>query len=369
MPTFIKPILRVGITLLIVLAAGILISTLWQTYVRSPWTRDGRVSADVVQIAPEVSGTIAEVAVKDNQFVRRGDVLYRLDPKRFALAVQSANADLEGRRAEASVKSAIARRRTALGGDIIATETIDQAKTLFLVSSKSGGTIEPNVLYRHFRALVDDALGKDRAGMCFVAITDPGTPLERLARSEGFRRVFLNPSDIGGRYSVLSYFGLAPAALIGLNIAELINRAERMRTVCAAGVPAHENPAACLGAAMGALAQHGRDKLTLVTSPAIASFSLWAEQIIAEGKEAGERVRQDIEEKARSEGQALIERARESIEREQDLALEALRKESVDLALAAAAKLMHESLDDARDRELVMDYIDDLSERGGGAQA
>ncbi|HEX7954395.1 MAG TPA: efflux RND transporter periplasmic adaptor subunit [Burkholderiales bacterium] len=127
MPTFIKPILRVGITLLIVLAAGILISTLWQTYVRSPWTRDGRVSADVVQIAPEVSGTIAEVAVKDNQFVRRGDVLYRLDPKRFALAVQSANADLEGRRAEASVKSAIARRRTALGGDIIATETIDQA--------------------------------------------------------------------------------------------------------------------------------------------------------------------------------------------------------------------------------------------------
>ena len=127
MPTFIKPILRVGITLLIVLAAGILISTLWQTYVRSPWTRDGRVSADVVQIAPEVSGTIAEVAVKDNQFVRRGDVLYRLDPKRFALAVQSANADLEGRRAEASVKSAIARRRTALGGEIIATETIDQA--------------------------------------------------------------------------------------------------------------------------------------------------------------------------------------------------------------------------------------------------
>ena len=84
MPTYIKPILRVGITLLIVLAAGILISTLWQTYVRSPWTRDGRVSADVVQIAPEVSGTIAEVAVKDNQFVRRGDVLYRLDPKRFA---------------------------------------------------------------------------------------------------------------------------------------------------------------------------------------------------------------------------------------------------------------------------------------------
>ena len=94
-----------------------------------------------------------------------------------------------------------------------------------------------------------------------------------------------------------------------------------------------------------------------------------AQQLIAEGKDAGEKVRQDIEEKARSEGQALIERARESIGREKDLALEALRKESVDLALAAAAKLLHESLDDARDRELVMGYIDDLSEQGGGAQA
>jgi F-type H+-transporting ATPase subunit b len=94
-----------------------------------------------------------------------------------------------------------------------------------------------------------------------------------------------------------------------------------------------------------------------------------AQQQIAEGKEAGEKVRQDIEEKARTEGQALIERARESIEREKDAALEALRKESVDLALAAAAKLMHESLDETRDRELVMGYIDDLSGEGEGAQA
>jgi len=94
-----------------------------------------------------------------------------------------------------------------------------------------------------------------------------------------------------------------------------------------------------------------------------------AQQLIAEGKEAGEKVRQDIEEKARTEGQALIERARESIEREKDAALQALRKESVDLALAAAAKLMHESLDETRDRELVMGYIEDLSDQGEGAQA
>ena len=93
------------------------------------------------------------------------------------------------------------------------------------------------------------------------------------------------------------------------------------------------------------------------------------QQLIAEGKEAGEKVRQDIEEKARTEGQALIERARESIEREKDAALEALRKESVDLALAAAAKLMHEKLDETSDRALVMGYIDDLNDAGEGAQA
>ncbi len=94
-----------------------------------------------------------------------------------------------------------------------------------------------------------------------------------------------------------------------------------------------------------------------------------AQQLIAESREAGEKVRQDIEEKAKVEGQALIERARESIEREKDAALDALRRESVDLALAAAAKLMHESLDEAKDRELVMGYIDDLSAQGEGAQA
>ena len=94
-----------------------------------------------------------------------------------------------------------------------------------------------------------------------------------------------------------------------------------------------------------------------------------AQELIAEAKEAGEKVRQDIEEKAKVEGQALIERALESIEREKEAALEVLRRESVDLALAAAAKLMHESLDEAKDRELVMGYIDDLSEQGEGAQA
>ena len=164
---------------------------------------------------------------------------------------------------------------------------IDPAHTLFLVSSKSGTTIEPNVLYRRFRVLVEDAVGKRAAPGHFVAITDPGTPLERMARGEGFRRVFANPPDIGGRFSVLSYFGLVPAALMGVNVATLLERANCMREACAASVPANDNPGAWLGAVMGALAQRGRDKLTLVTSPSIASFGLWVEQLIAEstGKE------------------------------------------------------------------------------------
>ena len=166
------------------------------------------------------------------------------------------------------------------------TEALEPARTLFLVSSKSGGTIEPLSFYKHFRGLVGQALGK-KAGQNFVAITDPGTSLERLAQEQGFRRVFLNPPAIGGRYSVLSYFGLVPAALMGINVATLLDRADCMREGCPSYVPAHENPGARLGAILATLAVRGRDKLTLVTSPAIGSFGLWVEQLIAEstGKE------------------------------------------------------------------------------------
>ena len=166
-------------------------------------------------------------------------------------------------------------------------ETIDPAHTLFLVSSKSGSTTEPNMFYAFFRGLVEKTVGEDVAGQHFVAITDPGTPLEKMAREQGFRRVFSNPPDIGGRYSVLSYFGLVPAALIGLDVLKLLDRADCMREGTASCVPAHENPGAWLGVVMGVLAQQGRDKLTLVTSPSIRSFGLWVEQLIAEstGKE------------------------------------------------------------------------------------
>jgi transaldolase/glucose-6-phosphate isomerase len=162
------------------------------------------------------------------------------------------------------------------------TEAIDPARTLFLVSSKSGSTTEPNTFYAHFRGLVEKAAGPEQAGRNFVAVTDPGTPLEKLAREKGFRRVFLNPPDIGGRYSVLSYFGLVPAALSGIDVGKLLGRADRMREGCASCVPAHDNPGAWLGTAMGTLARQGRDKLTLVASPGISSFGLWVEQLIAE---------------------------------------------------------------------------------------
>ena len=165
-------------------------------------------------------------------------------------------------------------------------ETVAPGRTLFLVSSKSGSTIEPNCLYAHFRAVVEQARGQ-QAGEHFVAITDAGTVLERLATEAGFRRTFLNPPDIGGRYSVLSYFGLLPAALMGLDVTRLLQRAEAMAQKCGPDRPVSENPGAWLGAAMAQMVSEGRDKLTLVTSPHIESFGLWIEQLLAEstGKE------------------------------------------------------------------------------------
>ena len=164
---------------------------------------------------------------------------------------------------------------------------IDVSRSLFLVSSKSGSTTEPNMFYAYFRNLVERAVGPEPAGQHFVAITDPGTPLENLAWAQKFRRVFLNPPDIGGRYSILSYFGLVPAALTGVDVEKLLERAGCMREGCASCVPPPENPGARLGVIMSVLAAQGRDKLTVLTSPSIGSFGLWVEQLIAEstGKE------------------------------------------------------------------------------------
>ncbi len=166
------------------------------------------------------------------------------------------------------------------------TRAIRPAKTLFLVASKSGGTIEVMSLYAHFRQVIAAAKGNG-GGKQFVAITDPGTGLGAMATEHGFRTTFENPPDIGGRYSVLSYFGLVPAALAGIDIATLLGRAREMAASCGAAVASPTNPGAILGAVMGTLARQGRDKVTLITSPKIKSYGLWTEQLLAEstGKE------------------------------------------------------------------------------------
>ena len=158
-------------------------------------------------------------------------------------------------------------------------------RTLFLVSSKSGRTIETLSQYRYFRTRLEEMRVADVARR-FAAVTDPGSALERLAREEGMRRVFLNPPDIGGRYSALSYFGMVPAALLGLDLEALAERASRASEASAAPDPAR-NDALRLGALIGAAARSGRDKLTLLTAPALRPLGYWIEQLVAEstGKE------------------------------------------------------------------------------------
>ncbi len=165
-------------------------------------------------------------------------------------------------------------------------QRIDLSKTLFIVASKSGGTIEVMSLYKYFRSRMEQLVGT-AAGSHFIAITDPGTSLGKLASEAGFRRTFLNPPDIGGRFSALSYFGLVPAALIGVGLNRLIMRALQAVEATLPDVPALENPGIWLGIIIGEAARRGKDKLTIMISPPIKDFGLWLEQLIAEstGKE------------------------------------------------------------------------------------
>jgi transaldolase/glucose-6-phosphate isomerase len=166
---------------------------------------------------------------------------------------------------------------------ILALETeLDLAKTLFIVSSKSGSTTEPNVLRDYFFKRVADAVGADKAGRHFVAVTDPGSSLEKQAKEQNFRHIFYGVPSIGGRYSVLSPFGLVPAAIAGIDVAKLMRSTRLMMRSCGPDVPPAENPGTALGLALGAAAWAGRDKVTVVTSPGLASFGGWAEQLFAE---------------------------------------------------------------------------------------
>jgi transaldolase/glucose-6-phosphate isomerase len=172
-------------------------------------------------------------------------------------------------------------------------------KALFVVASKSGGTIEIQAFERHFWQKTLARSGGDvaAAGASFAAVTDPATRLGQLAEEKHYRRVFINPADIGGRYSALSFFGLVPAALVGANVGALVASGEEFAAASGAGVPAAESPGLVLGAAIGAAVQAGRDKLTLVISPDLASFGSWIEQLVAEssGKEGKGIVPVDLE--------------------------------------------------------------------------
>ena len=175
-------------------------------------------------------------------------------------------------------------------GQVLAQQRrLDPKKTLYIVSTKSGGTVETSSLMKYFYNLLADTLGKGEAGRHFAAVTDPGSGLESTARELGFRKVFLNDPDIGGRYSALSLFGLVPAGLIGVDMRLILERAARMAdsTGGCRSLVSRDNPGAWLGSVIGSAATGGRDKLTLITSPSITHFGPWVEQLVAEstGKE------------------------------------------------------------------------------------
>jgi glucose-6-phosphate isomerase len=159
---------------------------------------------------------------------------------------------------------------------------VDLGRTLFVVSSKSGTTLEPNIFKQYFFERARQAVGPDKAGDHFIAITDPGSKLEHVARADRFRHVFFGVPSIGGRYSALSDFGMAPAALMGLDVKRLLIGARAMVGACAADGPAEQNPGVALGVILGVLAARGRDKVTLITSPGIHAFGAWLEQLLAE---------------------------------------------------------------------------------------
>jgi transaldolase / glucose-6-phosphate isomerase len=158
---------------------------------------------------------------------------------------------------------------------------VDLARTIFIVSSKSGSTLEPNIFKQYFFARAAEASGAP-AGPQFIAITDPGSSMQKTAERDGFRHIFFGVPSIGGRYSALSAFGMAPAAIMGIDVARFLETADEMVEACAATVPAGENPGVVLGTILGVLAQRGRDKVTFITSSGIGDLGAWLEQLIAE---------------------------------------------------------------------------------------
>jgi len=161
-------------------------------------------------------------------------------------------------------------------------KAVDLPKTLVIVSSKSGGTLEPNILKAYFWARMQEAVGADKAGQHFVAVTDPGSHMQKVAEDDGFGHIFYGDPGIGGRYSVLSNFGLVPAAAIGIDIKAFLKSTLLMVQACSAGTPPLANPGVVLGAILGEAQRAGHDKVTIIASPGIADLGAWLEQLIAE---------------------------------------------------------------------------------------
>ena len=159
---------------------------------------------------------------------------------------------------------------------------VDLAHTLFIVSSKSGGTIEPNIFKQYFFERAKQTVGADGAGHRFIAITDPDSKMQQVAEQDGFHHIFFGVPSIGGRYSALSDFGTVPAAIVGVDVPKFLDRAEEMVHSCASCVPPEDNAGVVLGTIMGVLANHGRDKVTIITSPDIRDLGAWLEQLLAE---------------------------------------------------------------------------------------
>jgi transaldolase/glucose-6-phosphate isomerase len=159
---------------------------------------------------------------------------------------------------------------------------INLAKTLFIVSSKSGGTLEPNIYKQYFFERVQQTLGAEVAGSRFIAITDPGSNMQQVAERDHFRNIFYGVPSIGGRYSALSNFGMVPAAAMGLDISKFLDRTQEMVEACKPSTPVEQNPGVMLGLVLGSAAKLGRDKITLITSPGISDLGAWLEQLLAE---------------------------------------------------------------------------------------
>jgi transaldolase/glucose-6-phosphate isomerase len=161
-------------------------------------------------------------------------------------------------------------------------QAIDIARTLFIVSSKSGSTLEPNIFKQYFFERAKQVVGADKAGSHFIAITDPGSKMQQVAERDHFLHVFFGRASIGGRYSALSNFGMVPAAALGLDTKKFLDRTAEMARACEPGAAVEENPGVVLGIILGAAANAGRDKVTIITSPHISDLGAWLEQLIAE---------------------------------------------------------------------------------------